>query len=464
MRLLPGILLLCLYALPLNSQKEDNIWVFGYKYSSQPLANGIYFNFGDSLAISYASKPMSLSDTNASICDSSGDLLYISNGCYLETDKGEYVENSSGLDLGYGIDTYCINDSFGYPFSQNMIMLPDPKMLNSYYLIYVSTKVEFQPLDAYFDKVLFSKINQSLNNGAGKVVQKNQVILADTFHYDGLHAVRHANGRDWWIIVTKLFSNKYYIFLLTPDGFTTSEQSIGEATWSESGGEMVFSPDGTKLARFNAKDDLRIFDFDRCTGVLSNPVYIQIEDDADNQIFAGLSFSADGRYLYAAEVKRLFQFDMLAADIASSKTIVAERELSPDCPLGDGISFLELGPDGRIYGRHLNGQSCMHRMNHPERAGVACEMVQNFYKFDFAYNNLAGRRACNDFRIQRAGTVAVVSRDTGKQARYERVAGWNVRAAIFSTRRTNMGAKVCPVVQRIKSSATFVPPNRSFID
>lgn len=331
---------------------------------------------------------MELDYTNASICDDLGNLLYITNGCYMEIGTGGYVENSSGLDLGYGTDTYCINDSSGYPSSQNMILLPDPGFPDKYYLIYLSLKIEFQPLNGYFDKILFSQIDRSLNNGVGKIVQKNQVILADTFHSDGIHAVRHANGRDWWIVAAKDLSNRYFFLLLTPDGMSVAEQSIGEPTWSGAGGEMVFSPDGTKLARFNPRDNLRIMDFDRCTGILSNPVYIPVEDNADNELFGGLAFSADGRYLYASEVKRILQFDMLAADIGASKAVVAERVLSPDCSLGSSIIFLELAPDGRIYCRPGAGQRCMHRLARPELPGTAADFVQYYYKFDFSYDNL----------------------------------------------------------------------------
>jgi len=371
------------------AQKEDLTWVFGYRYTTQPVANGIYFHFNDSLTIEYKSKPMSLTESNASICDSSGNLLLLSNGCYIETGDGIMVENSDSLNPGWVYDNKCNGPyNFSYDLPQNMVMLPAPGLPSIYYLFHLPLKFNINPLYALFDKLLYTKIDLSQNNGNGKVLFKNQALVTDTFHYDGLAAIRHGNGRDWWVVGSKLFSNKYYFLLLSPNGITVQSQNIGEPTWSESGGEIVFSPDGTRMARFNAKDDLRIFDFDRCTGELSNPVYIPIQDDSDNQIFSGLAWSADGHFLYAAEVKRLLQFDMWATDIAASKTIVAERELSPACPLGDGISYLELGPDGRIYGRHLNGQDCMHRMNHPERQGLACEMKQNYYTFDFSYKGL----------------------------------------------------------------------------
>ncbi|MBK6997456.1 MAG: PKD domain-containing protein [Lewinellaceae bacterium] len=150
---------------------------------------------------------------------------------------------------------------------------------------------------------------------------------------------------------------------------------------------MAFSPDGSKFARFSTQDDLRFFDFDRSTGTLSNPSFIPVQDDADNNIFAGLAWSADGHYLYAAEIKRLLQFDMWASDIAASKVIIAEAA-PPVCPLSGTIAFLELGPDGMIYSSPLNGQKCMHRIKHPERSGTTCELEQNYYQLDFAYKNL----------------------------------------------------------------------------
>jgi hypothetical protein len=391
MRILSIIVIILFCFFTATAQKEDNVWVFGYDsntYPENPGTDRFIFFFNDSLVIKNDPGGMELDYTNSSISNSLGDLLYVTNGCYVETGMKEYVENSSELDLGYGVDVYCINDSSGYPSSQNMTILPAPDAQNKYYLVYLSLKIEFQPLNGYYDKILISQIDRSFNNGAGKVVLKNQVILSDTMHSDGIHAVRHANGRDWWIVAAKDLSNRYFVMLLTPEGISLSEQSIGEPTWSGAGGELVFSPDGTKLARFNPRDDLRIFDFDRCTGVLSNPVYIPEEDNADNELFGGLAFSADGRYLYASEVKRILQFDMLAADVGASKTVVAERVLSPDCSLGSSIIFLELAPDGRIYCRPGAGQWCMHRLARPELAGTAADFVQYYYKFDFSYDNL----------------------------------------------------------------------------
>ena len=332
---------------------------------------------------------MSLTESNASICDSTGALLLLSNGCYIETGDGIMVENSDSLNPGWVYDHFCNGPyDFNYNSTNTHLLLPAPDLPGIYYLFHISTFFSVQPLVGYYDKLSYTKIDMQANNGNGSVLLKNQQLINDTIQSDALHAVRHANGRDWWVICAKNATNKYYELLLSPSGITIKSQQIGEPTWSEAGGEIVFSPDGSKMARFNTRDDLRIFDFDRCTGELSNPVHINIEDGTENQTSAGLAWSADGHYLYAAEVGLLLQFDAGAADIAASKVVIAEREFNPDCQLGYSFGPLELGQDGRIYCRPLSGQRCMHRIAKPERPGISCEFIQNYYTFDFAYKGL----------------------------------------------------------------------------
>ncbi len=142
------------------------------------------------------------------------------------------------------------------------------------------------------------------------------------------------------------------------------------------------------MARFNSRDDLRVFDFNRCTGELSNPIYIPIQDDADNEVSSGLAWSADGHYLYAAEVRRFLQFDAWASDMATSLTLIAERKTNPDCPLGNSIGYLELTPDGRIFSRPVSGSYCAHVVNNPERSNISCNFWLHQYIFDFAYKGL----------------------------------------------------------------------------
>ncbi len=372
------ILLLCVGAFShLHAQKQDNTWLFGYDYNPGGLKEGIRFRFDDSLVISYEERLMDFASTSAFISDSTGNLLLYSNGCYIDNADGMEVQGSSGLNPGTLYNIFCADD-LGYNIPQGMITIPHPN--NPFYFYFF----HFLVTGSISKNLLYTLVDKSANNGQGITIFKNQPIILDTIAFDGIHATKHANGRDWWITAAKEYSNKYYIVLLSPHGVTATEQIIGEPTWSGSGGQIVFSIDGTKMARFNTKDDLRIFDFDRCTGMLSNPLFIPINDDADNNYFAGLAWSADGHYLYAAEIKRILQFDMWVSDIAASKAIVAERPtvLSPY------LAYLELGPDGYIYGRSLGGDFCMHRIKHPERSDTACEVQQCYYTLEYPYGNL----------------------------------------------------------------------------
>ncbi|MCC6412640.1 MAG: PKD domain-containing protein [Saprospiraceae bacterium] len=329
---------------------------------------------------------MSLS--NVSTCDSTGGILLVSNSCNIENQFGNVIENSDSLNPGLVYDQFCTGDEpIGYRSTTNMLLLQQPDSTHLYYLFHRSVYFTITPLVAYGDKLRYSVVDVAKNNGEGLVLEKNTIILEDTLSYDGICAVRHGNGRDWWILTTREKSNNYFTFLFTPEGLTMFEQTIGVPTWSEAGGEILFSPDGSKLARFNPRDDLRVFDFDRCTGLLSNPVHVPVIDDADEDLTGSAAFSADGRFLYCAEVERLLQFDMFASDLAESKKIIAERKSNPECPNGSSIAYLELAPDGRIYATSAGGNFCMHRIGRPELVDTLCNYIHHYFILDYPFVN-----------------------------------------------------------------------------
>ncbi|MCC6410104.1 MAG: PKD domain-containing protein [Saprospiraceae bacterium] len=323
------------------------------------------------------------------MCDSIGEILLISNSCNIENKNGNIVENSDSLNPGLVYDQFCTGDEpIGYRSTTNMLLLQQPDSAHLYYLFHTSLYFTISPLVAYRDKLRYTVVDITKNNGEGIVLEKNTIILEDTLSSDGICAVRHANGRDWWILTTRRKSNMYFTYLFTPEGLTMFEQTIGVPTWSEAGGEILFSPDGNKLARFNPRDDLRVFDFDRCTGLLSNPVHVPVIDDADEDLTGSAAFSADGHFLYCAEMERLLQFDMWAPDLASSKKIIAERKSNPACPNGSSLAYLELAPDGRIYLTPAGGQRCMHRISRPELQDTLCEFEAFYYSLDAPFSSL----------------------------------------------------------------------------
>ncbi len=217
------------------------------------------------------------------------------------------------------------------------------------------------------------------NSGKGKVLEKNVPILSDSLSYHMLTAVRHGNGRDWWVFKPEKLSNGYYRILFTPWGFQPAQkQHIGHSFSVDDGrGQALFSPDGTKYARYDIRNDLHIFDFDRCTGELSNPVSIEIVDSADTLSGAGgAAFSPNSRYLYIPSTTKLYQFDTWADDVAASKVTVGEWD-GFSSPLPTTFFMAQLGPDGRIYINGLNSVNVLHVIHEPDSAGLACNFEQH---------------------------------------------------------------------------------------
>ena len=326
---------------------------------------------------------MSFNDTNASVCDSTGKLVLYSNGCYIETPYGAVVANSTGLNLGLMADLFCANNNgLGqYNRANSMMIIPHPDHKSLYGLFHIRTLNSFHQKD-----VLHTMVDMSANDGKGSTVFKNVPIIDDSISYNGLHAVRHANGRDWWIVAQKYLINRYHFALFSPDGFSNHHQDIGtkETQIGIWGAELAFSPDGSKLARFDGRHGLDVFDFDRCSGTLSNWRHAFFPGHTIESL-AGLGWSADSRYLYASNNLVVRQIDTWSDDLQASAVVVAEAVFpSPSCGNADGsLGWMELGPDGILYSRPYNGQPCVHRIKHAERAGLACDYQQDYLVLEY---------------------------------------------------------------------------------
>jgi hypothetical protein len=102
------------------------------------------------------------------------------------------------------------------------------------------------------------------------------------------------------------------LFLLTPEGVQDmSMQFIGDEL-PDTFGQSVFTPDGRHYIRFHVGGDspkcpLDIYDFDRCTGALSNFRRKWIDELGP---IAGLAVSPNSRFAYCFTGSALHQYDM----------------------------------------------------------------------------------------------------------------------------------------------------------
>ncbi|MEZ4892207.1 MAG: hypothetical protein R2778_04225 [Saprospiraceae bacterium] len=135
---------------------------------------------------------------------------------------------------------------------------------------YSSTPIEY----AFTDKLLYTRIaKESGQTKTLEVFEKNQEIIQDSLSVGELSAVKHANGKDWWIIQPRRNSNQFYVFLFTKDGVVdTLLQTIGDPSppEKEGYGQTTFSTFGDKMVRYYPDNPIRLYGFDRSTGLFTD--------------------------------------------------------------------------------------------------------------------------------------------------------------------------------------------------
>lgn len=374
--------LICLLLLAQSSHflaqnRYDNNWVFGR------IGNGILLNFdNNSLHVAYIPET-DIRTTEAHTCmsDFEGNLLFYSNNCSISNAQHQIMENGDGLNPG-PIQTYwCSVNPFSNPYNQSIIALPYPGQEGKYMVFHVDSHIfNFAgPGGSYATpkNLLLTIVDMNSNNGLGKVLDKNVQVLQDTLAGTKLSAVRHANGKDWWLLIPEYRSNCYYKILVSNDGASIIDKQCIGYVWNkyDEAGGCLFTTNGDKFIRSNDMNGLNIFDFDRCTGNLSNSIHISLAPDSN--ALNGLAVSKSGRFAYFNTLKKIFQFDLQAQDIAASKTLVATY----DGFLSDGNTtdfyYSKLAPDGKIYYCSFGPTYYLHTINQPDSAGLACQVLQH---------------------------------------------------------------------------------------
>ena len=363
------------------AQKHDYYWPFGYaSYSPLPDIGGCTIDFNSTPPAVFAEdRDMSFDLTIASICDTSGNLLLYTNGIYIANAMNEKIPGSDTLNPGPLSNN---NYQFGYLLTQGAIFLPSPNETESniLYLFHETGEYSTPNLSFHSSGLYYTIVDITMNNGVGGVIEKRVPAIESNLLIGKFSAVKHANGRDWWLMLPKRASNTYYRVLLDTAGVQVAGvQEIGWPVHPWDGvGQATFSPNGSKFARFNAISlehgaDLDIYDFDRCAGTLSNPLHLTIVDSCYG---GGVAFSPNSRYLYVSSTFYLYQFDMEAEDVLASKDTVAVFDGYED-PLWTVFFLAQLAPDGKIYINSRTAGRTLHIIHNPDEKGDACNVEQH---------------------------------------------------------------------------------------
>ncbi|WP_377130623.1 YncE family protein [Rufibacter roseus] len=324
------------------AQKEATTWYFGrnaglsFSQSTEPtpIKNGRLFS----------------EEGSAVVSDASGNLLFYSNGMQVWNKNHQLMANGTEL-KGHESAT------------QSSLILLKPGSSTIYYLF----TTDFQGQD---HGLQYHLIDMSKNGGLGEVISKNNLVFAPVT--EKLTAVRHRNGRDFWIVTHRWNSTLFYAYLLSPSGITFSpvESNVGSMHTGDNGGTIGYlkaSVAGNKLAMatWAPVNKLELFDFNNATGQVTNAVDLGQFEEA-----YGVEFSPDGSKLYGSRngkngrEARIFQFDLSSG---SPETIVASGQVVAKS-MSSKFGALQLAPDGRIYVAR-NGSSYLGVIRSPNELG-----------------------------------------------------------------------------------------------
>jgi hypothetical protein len=327
------------------------------------------------------SRKLAFRAAQANISDESGNLLISTNGCWIANAQNDTMLNGSGINPGPFANSYCDPIS-GMPYAHSNILLPWPGDSSKYILFHQTGNFN---LNFMSSELYYSVIDMNLDSGLGGVipVQKNVIAIQDTLN-QGIAACKHANGRDWWIIILKDSSDIIYTLLLTPTGVSNiTSHTLGMSPHNHYNGQPQFSNDGSKFAypwtngnSTSTTHEVRLFDFDRCSGVFSNGTSISAVDPLSG---IGLSFSPDSKHLYFSSFINIYQINTDTSNIPASLQVVAVNDTfySPSVPFLTNFWLMYLASNGKIYISSGNSVIDMHYINYPDSSGIACDVQQH---------------------------------------------------------------------------------------
>ena len=358
------VLLGLLYPCLIFAQGETSNWLFG---------NGAGIRFNNDGSVSNITKSkLNTIEGCASISDSFGNLLFYTDGITVYNGNHETMLNGEDL--------------LGDPSStQSALIVPKPEDPDLFYIFTVDTSAFAEDPDLGLN---YSVVDISQDDGLGAVTVKNVNLLQDCS--EKITAViKNCFEQSIWVVTLASQNgvngvlNTFYAYEINASGVVSTpvKTTFPGLQIEDPRGYLKFSPDSYKLAVASFTDGLSLYDFDATSGLISNPIAIELPGTNTNAY--GLEFSPDSRLLYVHATNNsenngdhsssLFQIDTSSPDINASIVELDNR------PIYRGA--LQQGENGKIYRSITNsyneGTPFLSVINDPNETGVAANYQHN---------------------------------------------------------------------------------------
>jgi len=367
-----------------TAQKQANIWHFG---------DGQCIDFSNGAPVSVTGSQIFAAGAPGSYSDKFGNLLFYTNGggdpFGTETGRIWNRNNAVMYDMlgiqGGGIRTI-----------QSSVVFEAPGQDSVYYVFTMEDQDSYLFLGSTRGLSYFT-VDMRLNGGLGGVVMADVPVHAPSIQ--GLCAVRHANGSDYWVIIYQDSIGLGVYSVTQNGGVTLANTYTGAGTYGLSSGSLGLiksSPNGEYVAALLDLNsaNLRIpylMRFDNSTGQLSLPIQIPTTTtNLGNTV--SFEFSPNSRFLYTIQAdsatapplpQRVVQYDLQAPNIITSAQTLYSSSLFYF------LAGLQLAPDGKIYFINFGVDSLGNIVNNLDR--ITCpNTTAASIDFDvFTYSNFS---------------------------------------------------------------------------
>ena len=393
-RILIAFLVLAYQNLFSQELKRGNNWIMGF-------AQVIRIDFNNGLIVD--TFPI-LNGTRISTCisDTNGTFQFYCNGYVVANMDGQIIQNGMNVNCPYG--TVMSNHlGGGGSFPQTSIILP--KAGNQYYVFNVgmSDSVANNYINyifTEFDVLSYCVVDMDSNQGKGKVILKD-MVLSDKQHYynTAMTAVKHANGKDWWLLKADCFSHRIQEFLVREDSILGPfyQHITDTGDFCSFLGTLRFNHSGSMLASgiygkiengLHSRNRVDLYHFDRCDGSLNFKQYYMTPMDTasywDWDKKADICFSPNDSLLYMSNYYTIYQIDIQDTAIHNAQFIHGPDTTLDYFPQYD---LMGLAPDGKIYiGNWHAIRGSMSYIDKPNIKGQGCDFKPQGFQQSYNKN------------------------------------------------------------------------------